>query len=125
MHEVAAMRGIVSLALEKMAEAGGKRVTSLEMVLGRSGHMSEGAARQNFELLAKDTAVEGAVLNISWIPAVYQCFNCARRFESHLPQDEVTCPDCGGVAIEVEHHDDCYLSSIEVADDDTLPESDP
>jgi hydrogenase nickel incorporation protein HypA/HybF len=114
MHEVAAMRGAVSAVLARMRDEGASRVTRVTLVLGVSGHLTEDAARQHFAVLAKGTPAEHAQLDISWLPATYQCFDCLHRFTSTQPPDAVLCPECDGLALEVAHCDECYVSEIEV-----------
>ncbi len=114
MHEVAAMRGVVTSALEAMRAAGATRVVGTHLLLGASGHLSEEAARQHFATLAKGTPAEGAALTFTWLPATYQCVDCLHRFESAAPAESVACPDCGGVALEIAHQDTCALVSIDV-----------
>lgn len=115
MHEVAAMRGVVGTILEHTREAGATQVTRVQLVLGASGHLTEDAARQHFAVLAADTPAAEAHLDIEWLPASYQCFDCLQQFESALPPSEVTCPTCGGLALEIGHQDVCYVSEIDVA----------
>jgi hydrogenase nickel incorporation protein HypA/HybF len=114
MHELAATRGILAVALERMHEAGASRVTRLELTIGASGHLTEDAVRQHFELLARGTPAEGATLAFSWLPATYQCFGCLQQFTSAAPPAQVACPACGGVALEIEHEEVYYASMIEV-----------
>jgi Zn finger protein HypA/HybF involved in hydrogenase expression len=101
-----------------MQRAGGSRVTSVELALGASGHLTEEAARQYFGLFARGTPAEDAAVVVSWLPATYQCFACLQRFQSVQAAEEVACPACGGVALEVAHEDACYVRSIDVAFDD-------
>jgi Zn finger protein HypA/HybF involved in hydrogenase expression len=113
MHEAAAMGGMVHIVLECMQKAGGSRVTNVQLVLGASGHLTADAAYQHFEALAKSTPVEKASLTIQWLPATYLCFTCMHRFESCEPTAQVTCPNCGDVALEISHQDVCYVSAID------------
>lgn len=115
MHEVAAMRGMVRTVLECMQQAGASRVTNVQLVLGASGHLTADAAYQHFEALVKGTPIEDASLTIQWLPAQYQCFFCLHRFESCEPSNQVTCPECGEVALEVSHQDVYYVSAIDVS----------
>jgi hydrogenase nickel incorporation protein HypA/HybF len=118
MHEVAAMQGAVRTILEQMQQAGGSRVTTVELILGASGHFTEEAARQHFAVLTTDTPAEGAALEIFWLPATFQCFSCLHRFESCELIELVRCPQCGDLALEIEHQDACYVSAIDVAFDE-------
>ena len=114
MHEVAAMRGVVSSVLERMREEHGDEVSRVKLVLGVSGHLTEDAARQHFAVLAEGTPAEHAQLDIEWLPATYQCFDCLHRFTSIQPPDAVLCPECGGLALEIAHSDACYATEIDV-----------
>jgi hydrogenase nickel insertion protein HypA len=114
MHEVAAMQGAVQTIIEQMRAALGSRVTAVELMLGACGHFTEEAARQHFAVLSEGTPVEGASLTISWLPAKFQCFTCLHRFESCQPAEQVTCPLCGDLALEIGHRDTCSVSAIEV-----------
>jgi Zn finger protein HypA/HybF involved in hydrogenase expression len=117
MHEVAAMRGAVAAALDAMRAEGAARITRVYLVLGASGHLTEDAALQHMAVFAAGTPLADAEVEVSWLPATYQCFTCLHHFESALPTEEVTCPMCGGSALEIEHRDVCYVAAIDVADD--------
>jgi len=118
MHEVAAMQGAVRTILEQMRAAGGSHVTAVELVLGACGHFTEEAARQHFAVLTAGTPAEGAVLEMFWLPATFQCFSCLHRFETCEPAEQVTCPGCRGLALEIEHQDVCSVRAIDVACDE-------
>jgi Zn finger protein HypA/HybF involved in hydrogenase expression len=115
MHEVAAMQGMVRTVLECMRQAGGSRVTNVQLVLGASGHFTAEAAYQHFEALTKGTPVADASLTIQWLPAQFLCISCLHRFESSEPSNQVACPGCGEVALEVGHQDVCFVSAIDVS----------
>ena len=106
------MQGVIQTILASVEHAGASRVTNVQLVLGVSGHFTEEAVRQYFQVLAQDTPIEGAVLMLSWLPATYQCLCCQHRFESTL--STATCPQCGEVALEISHQDECSIRSIEV-----------
>jgi hydrogenase nickel incorporation protein HypA/HybF len=114
MHEVAAMRGVVTTVLERIREEHGTSVSRVKLVLGASGHLTEDAARQHFAVFAQGTTAEHAQLDIEWLPASYQCFECLHRFTSAELPETVLCPRCGGLALETAHSDDCYAAEIDV-----------
>lgn len=118
MHEAAAMQGMVQTVLACMQQSGASKVTNVQLVLGTSGHFTADAAYQHFAALTQGTAAEEASLSIQWLPATYQCFACLQRFESCEQADQVTCPQCGEVAFEIEHQDVCYVSAIDVSFDE-------
>jgi hydrogenase nickel incorporation protein HypA/HybF len=117
MHEVAAMQGVVQTILAHMRQTGGSRITTVELMLGACGHFTEEVARQHFAVLTTGTPAEGAVLEMFWLPATFQCFSCLHRFECCERAEQVICPQCGDLALEIEHRDACYVSTIDVAID--------
>jgi hydrogenase nickel incorporation protein HypA/HybF len=117
MHEVAVMQGVVKTILQSLAQAGASRVINVQLTIGRSGHFTEENARQHFEVLTKDTPVEGASLTLSWLPATLQCLSCFHRFSSDEPAEQTVCPKCGDVVMEIDHQDRCYVSAIDVTSD--------
>ena len=106
------MQGVVKTILASMEQAGASRVTNVELIVGTSGHFTVEAVRQYFQALTQGTPVEGATLTLSWLPATYQCLSCQHRFES--TKAPATCPQCGEIALEVSHQDECSIRSIEV-----------
>jgi hydrogenase nickel incorporation protein HypA/HybF len=112
MHEGAVMQGVVKTILASLEQARASRVTNVELMLGASGHFTEEAVRQYFQVLTQDTLIEGATLTLSWLPATYQCLSCQHRFESI--SSTATCPQCGDIALEISHQDECSIRSIEV-----------
>ncbi len=114
MHEVAQMQGMVTEIIACAGAAQAQRITRVALRLGASGHMTEAAARQHFAILDAGTLAEGARLDITWLPATYQCFNCGQLFSVMDPQESLLCPICGEIALEVDHADVCYAESIEV-----------
>jgi hydrogenase nickel incorporation protein HypA/HybF len=114
MHEAAAVQSMFSTTVEHAQAAGAKRITRIELTLGASDHFTEDVVRQHFEALASGTLAEGALLDITWLPATYQCFSCLSRFQSVDQSDSVTCPTCSGIALEIAHEDVCGVTSIDV-----------
>lgn len=88
-------------------------MTNVQLDIGVSGHFTEEAVRQYFQALTQNTLIEGATLTLSWLPATYQCLSCQCCFESTLSM--ATCPQCGDVALEISHQDECSVSAIDVA----------
>lgn len=115
MHEIAAMQGMVRTVLASLQQAGASRVTHVQLVLGASGHFTADAAYQAFEMLTSGTPIEDSSLSIQWLPANYQCFTCLHRFESGETSEQVICPKCGEVALEIAQQEICTVRSIDVS----------
>ena len=118
MHEVAAITGAVNTALAYRRQAGASHVTNIELEVGVSGHFSEEAIRQYVMVLAVGTPAEGASVRIVLLPATYQCLDCGHCFESTQTAEEITCPQCRGIVLVIDHQDTCRLCAIDMAFDD-------
>jgi len=110
------MQGVINTILTTLENAGVSRVTNVQLAVGTSSHFTEEAVRQYFQALTQDTPIEGATLTLSWLPATYQCLSCQQRFES--TSSAAPCPQCGDVALEISHQDECYVQSIDVVSPD-------
>lgn len=113
MHEGAVMQRAVNTILATVEQTEACHVTNVQLELGVSGHFTEEAVRQYFQALTQNTPIEGATLTLSWLPATYQCLSCQHRFES--TSSMTICPQCGDVALEISHQDECSVSAIDVA----------
>lgn len=120
MHEVALMQGVVKTILQSLSEAGASRVTNVQLTIGRSGHFTEKNVQQHFEVLTKDTPIEGASLTISWLPATVQCLSCLHQFSSCEPADQTKCPRCGDLVMEIDHQETCVVSTIDVVSEEDI-----
>src|SRR5690242_10177176 len=118
MHEVTAMQGVMRAVLESLHKVGGKRVTNVQLILGASSHLNADAVYQLFEALAKGTPAENASLTIEWLPATYSCLACQHSFESSEPSSQVTCPQCGELALEIAHQDIYAVSAMDILCDE-------
>ncbi|HZC06019.1 MAG TPA: hydrogenase maturation nickel metallochaperone HypA [Ktedonobacterales bacterium] len=114
MHERAVIEGAIVTALHRLDALGDPPVKGVDMVVGVSGHMTEDVLRQQFAISAAGTPLEQATLRIFWVPAQYQCFDCLSQFNSATPPEDVRCPACGGIALEIEHNDQCYISALDI-----------
>jgi hydrogenase nickel incorporation protein HypA/HybF len=112
MHEASITESVLSLALDKAREAGAKKVTRVNLVLGELSGVVGECLQMYFEVLAQKTPAEGAVLAFESKPAALKCRKCAKEF---LPADHNwECPDCREANVEIISGRECYMESIEV-----------
>ncbi len=116
MHEGAIMQTVVATILAAANDEDASRVTHVQLELGTSEHFTEEAVRQYFRVLTQGTLAEDAELELSWLPATYQCLSCQQRFESISATG--TCPYCGEVGLEIAHSDGCTIRAIDVVASD-------
>ncbi len=107
MHEYALMQEIIQSILERLEEE--QSPTPVKEVILKLGILdihSESAARQAFEILAKDTPLEKAQLTLEIKPVMMECPKCGSlspyAVDEHTHANEllpvVVCPVCDGLA---------------------------
>jgi hydrogenase nickel incorporation protein HypA/HybF len=112
MHEVALCHSLVGLIREQQRERGFSRVRRVIVEIGVLGHVDAHALDFAFDVEAKDSPAEGAVLEIREIDGRAWCMNCSELVSIDTRGDP--CPGCGGFAMIVEQGDELRLKELEV-----------
>jgi len=112
MHEYAIASGVVELALR---HAGGCRVTAVNLRIGPLRWVVPDTLAVAFELVARGTLCEGAVLAQELVPCRLRCPSCA--VEWTLEEPDFRCRNCGGPAA-VLSGEELLLESIELDDEE-------
>ncbi|MGD0230371.1 MAG: hydrogenase maturation nickel metallochaperone HypA [Syntrophorhabdales bacterium] len=110
MHELTITQNIIDIAVKESPD---RRVTGINLVIGELSSVVEDSIRFCFDVISRDTPVEGARLSITKIAALLRCASCAREFGLEAAG---ICPSCGGRGGEVLAGREFYLESIEVED---------
>lgn len=116
MHEMSLAINIVALVADKAQAAGARKVTAVELEVGRlSGLMAEALAFC-FEAAARNTPAEGAELLIRELDGRGNCPACSHSFvvDSLLAQ----CPQCGGYAVDIVQGRELKVVSLTVDEED-------
>lgn len=114
MHELAIAEAIAGVADR---HAGGRRITRVEVAVGRLRRVVPRALSSSFELVTRGTLLEGAELELIEIPAAGRCRNCGA--EPDLPELPFRCPACGSFDLEVVRGGELSVESVDV--DDRFP----
>jgi hydrogenase nickel incorporation protein HypA/HybF len=109
-HELSIAESIVEAIRERL---GSERALRVHLEVGRLACVEPDALRFSFELCARGTSVEGAVLEIADVPALGRCRACgAERVE--LPGPLPLCP-CGSADVEILDGTRLLVRAVEVA----------
>jgi hydrogenase nickel incorporation protein HypA/HybF len=120
-HEFSVTSQIVQSVLAEAEKRGAKKVTEVDLVVGKLTFLGLEQVRFAFEALTKDTILEGANLVIEEQEGVVKCGNCGYeggfKYEDdplyHVPLPTLKCPKCGSV-VEIAAGKECTIKSIKM-----------
>jgi hydrogenase nickel incorporation protein HypA/HybF len=112
MHEASITESILSLALEKAAEAKAGKITRINLVVGELSGVVPECVQFYFDAISKNTLADGAKLDFEIKPTQIRCRKCQTVF---TPANHVwACPQCRETSVEIASGQECYMESIEV-----------
>ena len=115
MHELAIADSVVQIASR---HANGRRVTKVQLKVGHLRQIVPSALSFSFELVAQDTPVEGALLEMEVVPAVGLCRDCGT--ESRLEGFPLHCRECGGLDLRVLRGEELFVEFLELEEEPTI-----
>ena len=130
MHELSVSSAVVDTALR---HAAGRRVTTVDLKLGKLRQVVPASLSFYFEIVARDTLCEGASLDLELIDALMRCVECGHEWDpepkpEHGPLEgavgagfllpQFRCPECSAAGAEVVQGNELLVESIEVATSD-------
>ena len=110
MHELSVASAVVDTAIR---HAEGRRILAVSLRIGHLRQVIPDSLAFYFEIVTRDTLVEGARLEQVVVPVVMRCADCAHEF---APELRFRCPECEGAG-EVLAGDELEVDSIEVEED--------
>ena len=112
MHEMALCQGMVELIADQQRRNGFQRVRRVIVEIGALGHVDPHALEFAFEVGARGSPAEAAVLEIHEIPGQGWCMDCSKPVAIGRRGD--ACPLCGGYQLVVQQGEDMRLKELEV-----------
>ncbi len=112
MHELAVTQSILDLALKNAKQANATQVTDINLVIGKLSSIVDDSVQFYWELIAKDTICEKAILHFERIPARLLCQDC--KIEYTLDSELTPCPSCGSNRVNILTGNEFRLESIEI-----------
>ena len=118
MHELSLSSAIVNTVVK---HAEGRRVTVVELRVGKLRQVIPDTLEFYFEFVARGTVCEGARLDQQVIDARLRCKTCGHEWEIEIPA--FRCPQCTGSDVEIAGGNEFEIEAIEVEEGDR-PEGD-
>ena len=121
MHEFSMTNRIVNYILEEAKKHDAKRVNEVHLMIGKLTFLGLEQVKFAYEMLVKNTIMEGSTLHIENKDGVIKCNNCGYegtlKYEDdpvyHIPSPTLNCPKCGGV-VKVVGGKECTIKSIKL-----------
>ena len=109
MHELSTTRSVVAICAE---HSNGARVKRVTLEIGKLSAVMPHAVRFCFDICAKATAVEGALLDIIEVPGLARCGDCG----DDVPLSDLVgrCP-CGSANLTLIAGNELNVKEMEVA----------
>jgi hydrogenase nickel incorporation protein HypA/HybF len=107
-HELAVTESLVDAIVERVPNG---RVVRVRLDIGRLSGVEPDAVRFCFDVCARGTTLEGAVLELCPIPATAVCRTCGDRLEL---DDGVPLCGCGSADVELISGTELRIREVEV-----------
>jgi hydrogenase nickel incorporation protein HypA/HybF len=111
MHELSLSRSIVAIALR---HAEGRPVASVRVRVGHMRQVVPDTLERCFAVVAAQSGLAGAVLEVVEVPAEVRCRACGAS--TVLERFELRCGACGGSDLEVLAGEELDVESLELED---------
>jgi hydrogenase nickel incorporation protein HypA/HybF len=108
MHEMGITQSIVAIVAE---QAAGRKVTRVTLEIGKLAAIMPDAIRFCFDIVAKDSALDGATLDIIEVPGRARCLDCGSNVS--LTAIFERC-NCGSNRLERISGEELNIKSMEV-----------
>jgi hydrogenase nickel incorporation protein HypA/HybF len=112
MHEMSIAEGILQLIEDTARQQNVRRVSAVYVEIGRLSSVEVESLRFCFDMVIKDSIVDGARLEIIDLPGVGWCGDCNQS----VPMDDKLggCPRCGGSRMQVTGGTEMRVKELEV-----------
>jgi len=117
MHEMGIAMQIVEIAIASIpADLKNVRVEKVNLKVGKLSAVVPDSLRFCFEIVAKDTVLCDAELNIEEVPVVVRCNEC--HTQETISEPAFTCRNCNSGSVDLVSGRELDIDSIEVAQED-------
>lgn len=123
MHEVSVVSDLVSAILEELRKYNVVRVHNVTLIIGRMTNLGAEQMEFAYEIVTRDTILEGSSLIIEEEEVTIRCDRCgydgpAKNFSMGTDHSVpiLSCPDCGG-AVTITAGQSCCVKNMDIEED--------
>ncbi len=94
MHELAVTQDVFNVVLKQAEMNKARQVVSVKLKIGELRDVVDEWMQRMFDLISRDTIVEGAKLEIERVPVIFRC-ECGETFSVNIKEKfSRQCPHC-------------------------------
>lgn len=113
MHELSIANSLIEIATEHAEKYGAHKIDSITLRVGALSCVHKSALEFSFELVTKDTMLEGARLKFIDVPVAVYCAVCEAEVE--LPGvQRFRCPKCDTPSADIRRGQELDVETIEI-----------
>ena len=112
MHELTITESLLEIALRHAKNADANRITDLYIVIGDLSSVVDDSVRFYWDIVAKDTAAEGAKLHFQRKATEIQCLECDQIYQPL--NNKLACPNCESIKIKILTGEEFFLEAINI-----------
>ena len=112
MHEIAICQSILDIVKAQARSRKFRKVKRVRLEVGPFSGVEIEALRFGFDVVARNTLADGAVLEIDQTEAVARCLCC--NLDSHIKQRFDACPHCGSHRLKITAGEELRIKELEV-----------
>ncbi len=112
MHELSVTESLLEIALRHGREAGATAVTDLFVVIGELSTIVDESVQFYWDIVSEGTPAAGSTLHVRRIAGRLGCRTCGHTYS---PREDLPCPACGSIDIDILAGEEFYLEAIEIA----------
>lgn len=112
MHEMSLCESLVQVIEEQSQSQSFNKVTKVFLEVGALAGVELDAMRFCFDIVCRDTIIDGAELIITELPASAWCFDCSK--EVTITDRLDPCPLCQGFSLKCQDGDEMRIKELEV-----------
>jgi len=122
MHEYLTTKQIVESVLSEAEKYGAKKVLEVKLTVGKLAVLSIEQVKFYYELLTKETVMEGSKLIVEEVEPLVECENCGYKGDIQSKGEDIyhfliptlTCPKCGK-KVKIVRGKEVVVKSVKVA----------
>jgi hydrogenase nickel incorporation protein HypA/HybF len=112
MHELSITENLLDIILRHAQNDGATRVTNIYLVIGQLSSIVDDSVKFYWNMIAKDTIAQEAILHFKRISIRLTCLDCSHDYEP--TGDELSCPKCKGIHVKVLMGEEFYVEAIDI-----------